>query len=336
MVLRIIKDTWKFAVGMIVTAMLMTFLMIRSERWFTPVYWKVSAFTILMWFFLWMGNAYTSDWVSLKISWTREPVKRFIVGMLVMIGYTMALVYLLILVFRWGFGLDMGDTSGMIYGALIVTFVISTFMHGRGFLLNWKQATIDAEKAKQESIKAQYESLKNQVNPHFLFNSLNALTNLVYQNQDQAAKFIKQLSEVYRYVLDSKDKEVVSIEDELKFLKSYLYLQQIRFGEKLDAEVLLEGARGLVAPLALQMLVENSIKHNIISEEQPLKIRVFLSNSFIVVENSLQRKNVMPEESPGLGLENIRRRYEFLTEVKVEVLETADVFSVKLPLITIE
>lgn len=321
---------------MTILGFLMTFLMLKSERWFTAVHSKVAIFTVLMWTFLWFGNAYTSDWVSTRISWTREPIKRFAVGMLVMIGYTMTLVYSLILAFRWGVGLNMGDSAGMIYGSLIITFIISTFMHGRGFLLNWRQATIDAEKAKQESIKAQYESLKNQVNPHFLFNSLNALTNLVYQDQDQAAKFIKQLSEVYRYVLDSKDKEVVTIEDELKFLKSYVYLQQIRFGEKLKVQLSVDHVRGFVAPLALQMLVENAIKHNIISEEQPLQIRVYQSDTFVVVENTLQRKNLLPEESAGLGLENIRRRYEFLKDSKVEVLETRDLFTVKLPLIAIE
>jgi LytS/YehU family sensor histidine kinase len=137
-------------------------------------------------------------------------------------------------------------------------------------------------------------------------------------------------------VLDSKDKEVVTIEDELKFLKSYVYLQQIRFGEKLKVQLSVDHVRGFVAPLALQMLVENAIKHNIISEEQPLQIRVYQSDTFVVVENTLQRKNLLPEESAGLGLENIRRRYEFLKDSKVEVLETRDLFTVKLPLIAIE
>lgn len=333
MVLKVLKESWRFALWMIVIGIILTFFMVRAERWFTPVYWKVTSFTVLMWFFLWIGNAYTSDLVSLKISWTHEPLKRFVVGMAVMIGYTMGLVYGLILIFRWTVDLNLGDTAGMIYGSLIVTFVISTFMHGRGFLQNWKEAAIDAEKSKKESIKAQYESLKNQVNPHFLFNSLNALTNLVYQDQDKAAKFIKQLSEVYRYVLDTRDKEVVPIDEEVKFLKSYLYLQQIRFGDKLKVDMALDSIQGMIAPLALQMLVENAIKHNVISEELPLAIKIFVSAGKIVVENTLQKKSILPEDSPGLGLENIRRRYEFLSNQKVEVVADTTSFRVYIPLI---
>jgi LytS/YehU family sensor histidine kinase len=187
----------------------------------------------------------------------------------------------------------------------------------------------------KESIRAKYESLKSQVSPHFLFNSLNALTNLVYEDQDKAAKFIKQLSEVYRYVLDSRDKEVVPLEEEKKFLNSYLFLQQIRFGDKLMLEINLSDTRSLIAPLVLQMLVENAIKHNVISAEQPLTIRIYSVEGYIVVENDLQKKSVVQGESQGIGLENISRRYEFLTDRKVEVIE-GDTFRVKLPVIPLK
>ncbi len=110
-------------------------------------------------------------------------------------------------------------------------------MHGRSFLNNWRQAEMNSIELQKESMRSQYDSLKNQVNPHFLFNSLNALTNLIYDDQDKAAKFVKQLSEVYRYVLETQNKEVVPLADELKFLNSYLFLQQIRFGDKLKLEI---------------------------------------------------------------------------------------------------
>ena len=174
---------------------------------------------------------------------------------------------------------------------------------------------------KRKVFVAKYESLKSQVSPHFLFNSLNALTNLVYEDQDKAAKFIKQLSEVYRYVLDTRDKEVVSMEEEKNFLNSYLFLQQIRFGDKLKLEVNLDETRSRIAPLVLQMLVENAIKHNVISEENPLHINIYVKDGFIVVENNLQKKSVMLDESPGIGLDNIAKRYEFLSDKKVEVIE---------------
>jgi LytS/YehU family sensor histidine kinase len=206
------------------------------------------------------------------------------------------------------------------------------FMTGRTFLLSWRESAVEAERLKKENMEAQYNSLRSQVNPHFLFNSLNALTNLVYQDQDKAVKFIKQLSTVYRYVLNTRDKELVPLTEELEFLHSYLFLQQIRFGEKLKLQVELNG-EGFVAPLVLQMLVENAIKHNIIADEQPLTIRVYRENSLIVVENNLQKKSIPSEESIGAGLENIKRRYEFLSSVPVKVEAEGALFKVSVPVI---
>jgi LytS/YehU family sensor histidine kinase len=182
-------------------------------------------------------------------------------------------------------------------------------------------------------VQAQYSSLRNQVNPHFLFNSLNALTHLVNQNPDQAVKFIKQLSEVYRYVLETRDQELVSLSEEIQFLTSYMYLQQIRFGEKLQLIMELGEQQGRVAPLALQMLMENAIKHNIVSEEHPLRIRVYRQEDYLVVENNRQQKKTLAEESSGVGLENIRKRYEFLSALPMKVEEQPDSFKVFIPMI---
>jgi LytS/YehU family sensor histidine kinase len=169
-----------------------------------------------------------------------------------------------------------------------------------------------------------------------LFNSLNALTNLVYEDQDKAAKFIKQLSEVYRYVLDTREKELVTLREELDFVQSYLFLQQIRFDSNLKVNVNLSNVHGKIAPLALQTLLENAIKHNIISVDNPLSIEVYEENGFICVINSLQKKTLVTENGTGLGLENIKSRYKFLTEKEVEVSEDNGKFSVKLPLIEME
>ncbi|MEQ9413384.1 MAG: histidine kinase, partial [Cyclobacteriaceae bacterium] len=244
-----------------------------------------------------------------------------------------AVSYGLVWVFKTAFGLNVGDTRTFQYSTLIVTFIISLFMHGRGFLQSWKLAEIEAEKAKQESIKANYESLKNQVNPHFLFNSLNALTSLVYEDQDKAAKFIKQLSEVYRYVLDSRNKEVVTLDEELSFMNSYLFLQQIRFGDKLKIENELKSMKGNVPPLALQMLVENAIKHNEVSQEQPLIIKLHSDGSNLFVSNNLQLKSKQINESVGVGLDNITKRYEFLSDRPVVIEKDEKNFVVKLPIL---
>ncbi len=282
---------------------------------------------------MWFGNEFISHSIDKKISWTTAPVKRFIVGIAGMIIYTVGTTFLLVRFAEWIFGAGFGNISNVLYSTVIVTAVITLFMTSRSFLFCWKQTAIDAERLQRENLAARYENLKSQVNPHFLFNSLNALTNLVYEDQDKAVKFIKQLSDVYRYVLDTRDREVVPLEDELKFLESYVYLQQIRFGDKLKIDLHLNGTRSLVAPLSLQMLIENAIKHNVVSEKDPLHVKVYSDDQYLSVENNLQKKMVMSENSPGVGLENIRRRYEFLVNKKVLIEESATKFIVRLPVI---
>jgi len=203
------------------------------------------------------------------------------------------------------------------------------------FLQSWRQAEINAEKLKAAHISSQFETLKSQVNPHFLFNSLNVLTNLVYDNQDTAAKFIKQLSEVYRYVLESRDKNLVSLQSELEFVKSFVFLQKMRFGESLRVNInVSEEENYQVPPLAVQMLIENAIKHNIVSKKNPLIVEIYTDDAKgIIVKNNLQRKNIIPEESSGIGLKNITERYKYLSNSEVEIEDNDEIFSVRLPLI---
>ena len=289
----------------------------------------------MIWIALWFGNAHLSNWLTKHVSWMEHPVKRFFLGLIGTIIYTLGTLYLLTIGFNsvTKFNIEFSET---IYMPIFITFGISAFMHGRAFLSNWRQAALDAEISKKESAIARYESLKNQINPHFLFNSLNALTNLVYEDQDKAAKFIKQLSEVYRYVLDTRERELVTLQEELAFVQSYLFLQQIRFGNNLKVNVSLNNAQGKIAPLALQILLENAIKHNVISVDNPLSIEVYEKNGFICVVNNLQKKSIITEDGTGLGLENIKSRYKFLTDKEVDVSEADGKFSVKLPLIEIE
>jgi hypothetical protein len=310
-----------------------TYLQCSSCRTDPTYYFNYASFSFFDWILLWIINSELNEFLSKHISWIKTPIKRLVAGVLATIVCTVLGVLLIIKIFELTLGFNFGDYNEVIVPSLVITFFISLFFHGRGFLSAWRKAAFDAEHFQQESIKAQYQSLKNQVNPHFLFNSLNALTNLVYEDQDKAAKFIKQLSEVYRYVLDTRDKEVVPIQDELKFIDAYLFLQKIRFGNKLKVEINLNGVETKVAPLAIQMLIENAIKHNVVSEEDPLTIRIFHEENFIVIENNLQRKKVLDEGSSGVGLENICKRYEFLSDKKVQVSDENNKFKVSIPIL---
>jgi len=292
----------------------------------------------LMWVLLWQGNGILSNYLSYKMPWLDNPGKRFIWGVVGVIVYTPIAVYGLFFVFQYVFGVDMGDIVTTLLISVGITFVISFFLNSVEFLKNWKKATLDAERLKKEQMEAKYETLKNQVNPHFLFNSLNALTNLVYDDQDQAAKFIRELSKVYRYVLDTRSQEVVSLKTEMEFVHSYLFLQKIRFDEKLQLHINIVGhEQQMLPPMAIQMLLENAIKHNVIAEEEPLTIYIEVENrDKLVVRNTLQKKNIPVEESSGMGLINIKSRYEFLSEVPVEIVDGPTEFIVKLPLLAFE
>ena len=294
----------------------------------------VGSFSALLWIFLWKGNAELSGYLETKTDWFNAPYKSLAILSIGTIVYTVSVVIILIQIYIRFADVNFGNSKLTVYSAMLITIVISLFMHGRSFLINWKQSALDAERLKRESVTAQYESLKNQVNPHFLFNSLNALTGLVYEDQDKAAKFIKQLSEVYRYVLDTKDMEVVSVEEELNFLDAYLFLQQIRFGDKLQIENRLNRLTGNLPPLAIQMLIENTIKHNVIAEESPLTIKLYCESGYVVVENNFQPKRLPASDSSGLGLENIKRRYEFLDDREVIIRNENNIFQVKIPLLT--
>jgi len=290
-----------------------------------------------MWYFLWRGNALVSCLIDKKVTWLESPVKRFVLGTLATVIYSVGIIMLTMELFGWAFDFHLGSSSRpTLIGSIISTLIISLFIHGRIFLLNWRKLELDSVKLRNENLSSRYESLKSQVDPHFLFNSLNVLTTLVYEDADKSAGFIKKLSEVYRYVLDTRTKELVPLEEELSFVDSYLYLQQIRFGEKLRVEKNVNVRDGVVPPLVVQMLVENAIKHNVISEENPLTIRITADDKIISVENNRQIKKVSREESPGIGLENIRKRYEFFTSEPVDIEKNEESFVVSMPVLKLQ
>lgn len=324
---------WQVIIFSVIGASIMTYFSCSSCSQDLGKFLMTAFFSSVMWSIMWIGNSELTHYISTRISWVDFPVRRLTVGIISTVVFTVLVAIGLLKSWEFTWNIKFSSYNEFIIISLVITFLISLFMHGREFLLQWKQSAVNAERYQKESMTATYESLKSQVNPHFLFNSLNALTNLVYEDQDKAAKFIKQLSDVYRYVLDTRNNEVVPLAEELKFLNSYIFLQQIRFGDKLNIDIQLNGLHSMVAPLAIQMLIENAVKHNEVSEENPLHIKVYHQNDFIVVENNLQRKKLMGEPPSGLGLENISKRYEFLSNRKVEVNDDKNIFIVRLPVI---
>lgn len=287
----------------------------------------------------WIGNLYLVDVLNRWIPWVHAPVKRFWISLLVTAAYTCVayvFVFWMWVFHRIGWNLPLLLSIlrlRMVLPSLAITLVISIFLHGRAFLLHWKAALVEAERLKKEQATARYEALKSQVNPHFLFNSLNVLSALVHRDAQQAEQFIRQLAVVYRYILESRDREVAPLREEVDILHAYLFLMDIRFGAALQATVNLpELPHAGIAPLTLQMLAENALKHNEMSKEHPLRLDVFAENDYIVVRNNLQPKTILPD-STGTGLGNIRARYALLADKEVLVTDHDGFFTVKVPIL---
>jgi len=208
-------------------------------------------------------------------------------------------------------------------------------------------ALLEAEQLKKENVQSQLETLKNQVNPHFLFNSLNTLAAIIPDDAKLSVRFVQKLSKVYRYILEIRDVQTVSLADELAALQAYTFLLQIRFGDNLRIHIDIpdEQLTDRIVPLALQMLVENAVKHNVISTQKPLIIDVLTQRGRVIVQNNLQRRNQfdfsdldsnLENDSTGLGLANIRNRYQLLASQPIDVIVTTQSFVVSLPLLKSE
>lgn len=194
----------------------------------------------------------------------------------------------------------------------------------------------EVENYKKISTQAQLQALKNQVNPHFLFNNLSVLSALIPTDALASVEFVRQFSRVYRYLLKSHEKEIVELSEELSFTNSYLYLLKTRFtsGLVVDVRIPPSDLSAYIVPVSLQMLVENAIKHNVVAKNKPLYLEIFSHDEVsITVKNNLQLKPVDREESTKLGLSNIVKRYEFLVRKGIQIQQTDDFFSVTLPLI---
>ncbi len=195
---------------------------------------------------------------------------------------------------------------------------------------------VRAERLEKENVQAQFAALKSQVNPHFLFNSLSILSSLVHADAELSEKFIDQLSRAYRYILEQKDNERVLLKTELEFIQAYRFLLNIRFENKFDVVINVPEAdqtRYSIAPLTLQLLVENAVKHNRMSVKEPLKVHIQLDDDCLVIKNNLQPRP-QSENSTGMGLQNIITRYALLTDRPVWVGESEGNFVIKIPLLT--
>jgi sensor histidine kinase YesM len=324
---------------LIVIGNFLTLFTFPLEMWTLQLVLRDSMFSVLIGYPSWKGMGLIVGFLEKKLPWLKVPIKRLIVQFLAMTLFAGIVIYIAMAVwFRISEELSFRNAIPVILPSLKVAyiFMILALIVGNSviFFKNWREAAIQQEELKRAHLALQYQSLRDQVRPHFLFNSLSSLVTLINTDPEKATRFVHKLSDVYRYLLEQRETEVVPLEEEVRFLEDYIYLQKIRFGESLQIHIQLEKIKKrMVIPLSLQMIVENAIKHNEASSSRPLVIDITaIGNGQVVISNTLQRKE-LPEKSPGLGLENLKKRIAIYSDEPLKVERESDRFTVTIPTI---
>ncbi len=279
------------------------------------------------------------NWLQRKFPWDKKLVQRMSSEILLTNFTAVIIVSIYTLIFSLAFNhFGNQEIRFVLFNNAIVAIIINTFatsvLEGYYYFRQWKISLIQTEQLKRENIQSQFEALKNQLDPHFLFNSMNTVYSLIDSNPDKAKEFITKFSKIYRHVLDVKGEVVVLLKDEMEFLDAYIFLQKIRHEGNLEISINIDAQKlnNYIPPLSLQMLVENAIKHNIVSEKHPLKIAIFNTNNSLIVKNNLQSKDSI-NESTKIGLNNLSERYKHISEKMPEFYIKDNEYVAEIPLL---
>lgn len=287
-------------------------------------------------FMIWSGSSFIAYQLDKKYDWNKQAMNISIIMILANIIYIGCCMFIIMASISAVSGRDIPIKyyiNSFIYASFITTIINLIFISMQIFN-NFKKIKYENEILKQENLRSQLEALKNQVNPHFLFNSLNTLISIIDENPEIAKNFTQKLAQVYRYILKAKEKDLVLLSEELQFTEAYEYMLAIRYGENLtfSKNIPEQNLEKEIPPLVLQMLVENAIKHNVISYAKPLQVSIYVDeDENLVVKNNLQPK-IINVESAKVGLKNIADRYKLLQHKEIIIEKTNTEFAVKLPL----
>jgi len=336
---QVSRPFWQRLLIYIVLSVLIIAIFIPSLflKW-NRVLFSAIFFSFLMCLLIPEGITLINNYLDKRLPWKGGLKKRYYINLGVIVGYCMILsisISILFAIFFWGVSLKQLSFSNLYSSLLItclVTIIISLFVFSVNFLNKWEELASELEQRKNKALYAQIETLQNQIKPHFLFNNLNAVTSIIPKEPDMAIQFIHQLANVYRYILDHQNEEIVPLKTEIDFAESYYFLLKIRFGKKIHLHWDVDNTKGSVPPYVLQLLLENAVKHNIISKHKPLHITIQRQDNTIVVSNNLQ---VKPAEgvSWGIGLNNIKERYALFSDKVIQITQTPEQFKVALPIL---
>ena len=308
---------------------------------FDNYFWKELAYYLLYGVTLTLINGSFFDYLNNKVVWIKYTKYRLLIGglggtALTMLGIFGLRIFINVVIEGNPLGDFLGNEKFKYYIiSLLITFVVTLIFHLIYFYKKTQENKVKEQKIIAGTATAKFESLKNQIDPHFLFNSLNVLSSLIEENPENAQRFTTSLSKIYRYVLEQKDKELVPVEEELAFAKTYMNLLKMRFENSLFYELptTIINPEAKVVPLSLQLLLENTVKHNVVSEQKPLHIRIYVDGDYLAIQNDYQKKEVL-QEREGVGLQNIINRYGIISNRKVLIEQNEKTFTVKIPVLT--
>ncbi|MDB4286300.1 histidine kinase [bacterium] len=338
------NDKWLRLIGIPVVA-LMALVYFSPESYYFGWgrFWVGILISLIHTIVTWEGNRMIHFKLRKQFPGYSNTQKRIVVEVVLALLYTVVITFVLTFLTRSSATynphfFEEGEIWSCIYESLFFSLLalalFMTIYEAQYFWGELKKNIQETESLARAHVETQLDTLKKQLDPHFLFNSLNTLSALIEPDNELAIRYLEQLSDVYRYVLTTRDKTTVPLDEELDFLEAYLYLNKTRFRENLQVEqkVSSETSRFHIPALSLQILVENAIKHNVVSKDKPLSIRIFQEGDFITVSNNKQLRNTLGE-STRIGLENIVNRYNLLSQKAVVIANGDQTFSVKLPLL---
>ena len=285
---------------------------------------------------IWEFILFVSKKLENVLSMANKPNKRIIIQIL--LTYILAviigdgLILLSIRLMQIQFPAILQPFGYLLY--FLLSIVMNLMYFGAIYFFNWKDDLVRIANLQREQAVVKYDALRNQLNPHFLFNALTSLNSLIFEDQQLASDFLKQLSKVYRYVLQYKEHETVSVLTEVDFISNYIFLLKTRFGNTVEfnIDVSAYAKSKAIAPVTLQILIENAMKHNVVSKDSPLKLTISDDEVYLNVVNSINNKNLV-ETSNKQGLENLKSLYQYLADKPVEIIEQNSLFTVRIPLI---
>lgn len=303
----------------------------------SPYYWIGYLYFILVAFVIWHGNRYFFFKQSEYYDWFKKPARKLVVLIFANVFYTAPVTF--IMIYFWynfaGFAQPDWNAMKIILLMNVIAVIFITHVYETVFLIKQREHDlVNFEKLQRAKAESELEALKNQIDPHFMFNSLNTLSYLIETDKIKALEFNESLSDVYRYILMNKNKELVQLGEELTFLNNYYSLLKLRFGNSINFqnEISNNSDDFLIPPISLQILLENAVKHNKFDAKEPLNINMMITESSLIFINEI-RKKILRRESSKIGLINLHERYKLITNKDIEIIKDEINFTVKLPLL---